>query len=212
MTPDGTQSSLGVTSLTGYNYIGSRGRSGREHAANGVPPVELPRPRRESRRERIPARPRFSSAAAAAAAVAHGDGFKPREERSWDEFHPDLDIGALFPVFSADEVDGIKKPAPSSTFDGRNSSPAFGDGVTRIAAEVGEAQTNGNVCDRNSTAPSVVTITPKRRPGRPPRRPDSMLKGIGTPEVPKIIPLPGFNPREKLTLPKPAFRRLVPQV
>ena len=33
-----------------------------------------------------------------------------------------------------------------------------------------------------------------------------MLKGIGTPDVPKIVPLPGPNPREKLTLPKPSFR------
>jgi NuA3 HAT complex component NTO1 len=37
-----------------------------------------------------------------------------------------------------------------------------------------------------------------------------MLKGIGTPEVPKVVPLPGFNPREKLTLPKPSFRALNP--
>ena len=210
LTPEGMESAvLGIFS-GGYNYTGSRGRLGRENLANGVPPVEFPRPRRESRRERIPARPRFSSAAAAAAAVAHGDGFKPREERSWDEFHPDLDIGALFPVFRADEVDGIKKPAPSSSFDGRNGSPAFGEGAKQSATDVGEAQTNGNVCDRNPATTSVVEITPKRRPGRPPRRADSMLKGIGTPEIPKVIPLPGFNPREKLTLPKPSFRRLDP--
>ena len=37
-----------------------------------------------------------------------------------------------------------------------------------------------------------------------------MLKGIGTPEMPKLIPLPGFNPREKLTLPKPSFRSVNP--
>lgn len=210
LTPEGTELAVEGIGPGGYNSTGSRGRLGRENVANGVPPVEYPRPRRESRRERVPARPRFSSAAAAAAAVVHGDGFKPREERSWDEFHPDLDIGALFPVFSADEVDGIKRPAANSLFDGRNGSPAFGEGTKQFVTEDGEAQTDGKLYDRNSATPGAVETTPKRRPGRPPRRVDSMLKGIGTPEVPKVIPLPGFNPREKLTLPKPSFRRLYP--
>jgi len=53
-------------------------------------------------------------------------------------------------------------------------------------------------------------MTPRRRPGRPFRRPDSMLKGIGAPDVPKFVPLPGPNPREKLTLPKPSFRPVDP--
>ena len=199
---DGTEVPVGGTGPGGYNYTGPRGRVGRENAANGVQPVEFPRPRRESRRERVPTRPRFSSAAAAAAAVVHGDGFKPREERSWEEFHQDLDIGALFPVFPSDEVDGIKKPTPASSFDDRNGSPFRG--------EDGETPTNGDRHDRDSATPGAADSTPKRRPGRPPRRVDSMLKGIGTPEVPKVVPLPGFNPREKLTLPKPSFRALNP--
>ena len=199
---DGTEIPVGGTGPGGYNYVGPRGRVGRENAANGVQPVEFPRPRRESRRERVPTRPRFSSAAAAAAAVVHGDGFKPREERSWEEFHQDLDVGALFPVFSADEVDGIKKPTPTSSFDDRNGSPGRGD--------EGENRMNGDRHDRDSATPGANDDTPRRRPGRPPRRADSMLKGIGTPEVPKVVPLPGFNPREKLTLPKPSFRPLDP--
>ena len=210
MTPEGTELAIGETGAGDYNSTGSRGRPGRESGANGMPPVEYPRARRESRRERVPARPRFSSAAAAAAAVVHGDGFKPREERSWDEFHPDLDIGTLFPVFRADEVDGIKKPTANPLFDGRVVSPALGQGNKQFMTQDGEAQTNGNPYDHSIAAPPVVQVIPKRRPGRPPRRLDSMLKGIGTPEVPKVIPLPGFNPREKLTLPKPSFRRLDP--
>ncbi|KAK4698094.1 hypothetical protein P7C71_g52, partial [Lecanoromycetidae sp. Uapishka_2] len=142
-----------------------------------------------------------SSAAAAAAAVVHGDGFKPREERGWEEFHQDLDIGAPFPVFSADEVDGIKKPTSASNFDNRNGSPSLGDA---------EGLANGDRHDRSSVTPGGADTTPRRRPGRPPRRTDSMLKGIGTPEVPKVVPLPGFNPREKLTLPKPSFRAMNP--
>ena len=207
--PDGTEKPVGGTGPGGYNYVGPRGRVGRENAENGVQPVEYPRPRRESRRERAPARPRFSSAAAAAAAVVQGDGFKPREERSWEEFHQDLDIGALFPVFSADEVDGIKRPSPSSSFDERNHTFSQ-DRDKRLATEDAEALLDGDRHDRGSATPVDADRTPRRRPGRPSRGPDSMLKGIGTPEVPKVVPLPGFNPREKLTLPKPSFHRLDP--
>ena len=195
---DGTETPVGGTGPGGYNYIGPRGRVGRENAANGIQPVDFPRPRRESRRERVPTRPRFSSAAAAAAAVVHGDGFKPREERSWEEFHPDLEIGALFPVFSADEVDGIKKQPSGSSFEDRNDSPG------RVDDD--EDQMNGHGHERDFATPGANDSTPRRRPGRPLRRADSMLKGIGTPEVPKVVPLPGFNPREKLTLPTPSFR------
>ncbi|KAG8527058.1 uncharacterized protein KY384_008487 [Bacidia gigantensis] len=159
----------------------------------------------------MPARPRISSAAAAAAAVAHGDGFKPREERGWEEFHQDLDIEASFPVFCSYEVDGIKKTplkTPSEL------SEAVRQRRRTLDAD-GRQMVNGNgrrtplAQDEayNSTSPNG---TPKRRPGRP-RRTESMLKGIGiSPDVPKLIPPPGFNPREKLTLPKPSFRPLDP--
>jgi len=204
---DGTEVLVGGGGPGGYSYTGPRGKVGRENAANGVLPVAYPRPRRESRRERVPARPRFSSAAAAAAAVVHGDGFKPREERGWEEFHPDLDIYAKLPVFSAEEVDGIKKHSPNSTL-----------GTPGGVAEGNWPQANGNgrrtpsahEDESNSGTPRSATITPRRRPGRPPRRLDSMLKGIGTPDIPRIVPPPGFNPREKLTLPKPSFRALDP--
>ena len=213
--PDGNETLVGGGGPGGYNYVGPRGRVGRENAANGVQPVAYsPRPRRESRRERAPARPRFSSAAAAAAAVVHGDGFKPREERGWEEFHQDLDIEASFPVFSSYEVDGIKKPTPKSSSDMQD----IGRG--RLGqSEDADFRTNGagnrtpSAHDEayNSASPSAVDIgSTRRRSGRPFRRADSMLKGIGTPEVPKVVPLPGFNPREKLTLPKPSFRRVDP--
>lgn len=219
---DGTEIPVGGTGPGGYNYIGPRGRIGRENAANGLQPVVYQRPRRESRRER-PARPRFSSAAAATAAVVHGDGFKPREERGWEEFHQDLDIDAKFPIFSADEVDGIIKPPPTplSKEAGSNDFVLLEDGDTSSAFELHsmerkESQENGEVGRVSSQSdeaslhtqyPDDSLLTPsRRRPGRPPRRIDSMLKGIGTPDIPKVVPLPGPNPREKLTLPKPSFR------
>lgn len=225
---DGTEIPVGGTGPGGYNYVGPRGRIGRENAANGIQPVVYERPRREPRRER-PARPRFSSAAAATAAAVQGDGFKPREERSWEEFHQDLDIEAKFPIFCADEVDGIPRPAssPRSNESGINGSSTFEDGsVPQITdhqlvdlkesqgnLDIGEPTSQGDDTPSRAQFLDVNGNTPlKRRPGRPPRRPGSMLKGIGTPDVPKIVPLPGPNPREKLTLPKPSFRLLDPFV
>lgn len=225
---DGTEIPVGGTGPGGYNYVGPRGRIGRENAANGIQPVVYDRPRREPRRER-PARQRFSSAAAATAAAVQGDGFKPREERSWEEFHQDLDIEAKFPIFCADEVDGITRPAssPRSNESGINGSSTLEDvNMPQITepqlvvlkesqgnldtgeptSQVDDAASRAQLLDVNGNTPL------KRRPGRPPRRPGSMLKGIGTPDVPKIVPLPGPNPREKLTLPKPSFRLLDPFV
>ena len=225
---DGTEIPVGGTGPGGYNYVGPRGRIGRENAANGIQPVVYERPRREPRRER-PARQRFSSAAAATAAAVQGDGFKPREERSWDEFHQDLDIEAKFPIFCADEVDGITRPAssPRSNESGINGSSTLEDiNMPQIIEpqlavpkesqgnlDTGEPTSQGDDAASRAQPLDVNGNTSlKRRPGRPPRRPGSMLKGIGTPDVPKIVPLPGPNPREKLTLPKPSFRLLDPFV
>ncbi len=220
---DGTEIPVGGTGPGGYNYVGPRGRVGRENAANGIQPVVYERPRRESRRER-PARPRFSSAAAATAAAVQGDGFKPREERCWEEFHQDLDIEAKFPVFCAEEVDGIMKPTSSlqpikepilNGLSAAQHGSAIGTQEHQYV-ELKEPQENGEIGKQFSHGDEVPSQTQlsngnsttpmKRRPGRPPRRPGSMLKGIGTPDAPKVVPLPGPNPREKLTLPKPTFR------
>src|SRR5579871_1890137 len=89
------------------NFTGSRTRSSRPDSEQQTytshsPTVTYTRPRRD-RREPTP---RFSSAAAAATAMSQNEGYKPREERGWEEFHPDLDIDADLMVFSADEVDG----------------------------------------------------------------------------------------------------------
>ena len=176
------------------------------------PPATVPaRPRRESRRDRTSARPRFSSAAAAAAAVAQGDGFKPREERGWEEFHEDLDIEVAFPVFSSREVDGSKFARPQDP-----QTPQSGRSIGNAVGHDGTPQVNGQashspVPDRAARSSASPAFTPKRKAGRPFRRVDAMLKGIGiSPDSPKMIPPPGFNPREKLTLPKPSFQPLLP--
>jgi NuA3 HAT complex component NTO1 len=125
-------------------------------------------------------RQRFSSAAAAAAASQANDGYKPREERSWEEFHPDLDIEQSLDLFSADEVDG------------------------RHVDALAESETPLPL-----PAMFVPLETPvKRKPGRPPKRPESMLSGLGSPPAPRILPLPTHNPKERLNLPKPQYRKI----
>ena len=146
--------------------------------------VSTPRSSRP-RRTAPSARPRYSTATAAAAAVAHGDGYKPREERGWEEFHPDLDLDSAFAVLDSREVDGIKKAA---------SDTLSLDALLSDEEEVFSP----------STGPSSG---PRKRPGRPPRgKSDPMLNGLLDPQTPKVVPPPGPNPRERLTLPKPSYR------
>lgn len=64
---------------------------------------------RSNRTQRRPGQPRYSTAAAAAAARPHDD-YKPREERGWEEYHPDLDLESAFPMISSEYVDGISAP------------------------------------------------------------------------------------------------------
>jgi NuA3 HAT complex component NTO1 len=147
------------------------------------PPSTRPRRDRDRNRDRRPTatpRPRYSSAAAAAAASQASDGYKPREERSWEEFHPNLDIDQGLTLFSADHVDG------------RN--------LDTLIIE-------------SDVPPPLASFVPmetpiKRKPGRPPKRPESMLSGLGSPPAPRILPLPTHNPKERLNLPKPAYRNV----
>lgn len=174
-----------VLALTPKAEPFSRARSRTSRPANKKM-VSTPRVSARSR-NRGATRPRYSTAAAATAAAAHGDGYKPREERGWEEFHPDLDLDADFAVILSEEVDGrVKKP---------------------LLGESGD----DTLVDADDYGSAYGTSTPSRkRPGRPPRRTDSMLQALLTPEAPKFVPPPGPNPRERLTLPKPSFRELDP--
>ncbi|KAF1984234.1 hypothetical protein K402DRAFT_406203 [Aulographum hederae CBS 113979] len=142
--------------------------------------------------------PRYTTATAAAAAV-QSEGYKPREERGWEEFHPDLDIEAELFALDADEVDGIAMP----NFARADKLLLFGRGKSQ-----GE--------DDRPTTPDVDTVhvggpvtTPRKKgPGRPPRRTETMLNGLGSPPAPRIIPIPTHNPKERLNLSKPQFRKV----
>ena len=202
----------GSTRAESYNRTGSGAGVGILKVLESVEPTMLNTPersrrsRRESRRERQSVtRPRYSSAAAAAAAVVQGDGFKPREERGWEEFHEHLDIDGQLPVFPSGIIDGTIKADTPTTPQMNGFDP---DGA------LGENQEDMSMNGINDVPTPQELATPpqlfKRRPGRPPRSSSAMLKGIGNLDSPKIVPAPGPNPREKLTLPKPSFRLVDP--
>ncbi|KAJ6107701.1 hypothetical protein N7523_009024 [Penicillium sp. IBT 18751x] len=148
-------------------------------------PPSVTRPRRDKSQNRG----RFPSSTAAALALQQGDGYKPREERGWEEFHPDLDIDGKLAVFTSEEVDTVEP----------------------IANMLGLESLNGISTDSSTGTPvgypsELISPAPfKRRPGRPPRRPEAILNALFH-QGPKVIPPPGPNPRERLTLPKPSFR------
>jgi NuA3 HAT complex component NTO1 len=228
---DGNEIPVGGTGPGGYNYIGPRGRIGRQNAAMGLVPQVYSRRDRSTRTRTVLPRSqqppmRFSSAAQVAA-VVQSDGYKPREERAWEEFHPNLDIDAALRAFSAAEVEGIDETRP----------------VTPGAPQSAEGSTNGlrtpNGLEGSKTksetgTPTVsvngqlLTIaipgTPgggKRKPGRPPKDPVAFWaaraaaklgKGSSpsaiTPKSHKAMPpVTNINAKERLTLPQPSYRK-----
>lgn len=182
------------------NSSSSRGRSEQEAEPQPVqlppppppPPVPTTPPPARPKREKNPSQNqgRYTSSSAAALALQNGDGYKPREERGWEEFHPEMDIDARFAVFSAEDVDAPPPDAEPSNVESVYGSSLDGE---KSAAEPFNFDT---------AAPSPTP--PRRRPGRPPRRGHSMLNGLGTSNSPGLPS--GNNPQEKLTLPKPSFR------
>lgn len=235
MEEDGTEIPVGGTGPGGYNYVGPRGRIGRENMANGVQPVVYPRRDRSTRartsqpqNQQQPAM-RFSSAAQAAA-VVQSDGYKPREERAWEEFHPNLDIEAPLRAFSAEEVEGIPKTMPLTP--GALNSPELAingsNGIYSI--EVPKSMSEGEGTPSGSaTSDTIITFaipgTPgggKRRPGRPPKDPVAFFaaraaklsQGLTlpiaqkSPKTPKVVAPPqNVNAKERLTLPQPSYRK-----
>lgn len=200
------------------NYTGSRTRSARHEPEQQTPltsrspAATFIRPRPDNSEPT----PRYSSAAAAATAMTQSEGYKPREERSWEEFHPDLDLDVELPVFAADEVDGRYSGGvtPRSGLFPPNKSMNENGAAAAVDNALLTQQTTPTVNHELSQdgpqtdIPALSISLIKRRPGRPPRRQESMLNGLGSPPAPRIVPLPTHNPKERLNLPKPNFRRV----
>ena len=155
------------------------------------------------------------TSAAAVAAGVQNEGYKPREERGWEEFHPNLDIDATLLIFPSQDVDGIAKPSP----------PAPAPALFQDAPTAGDA---AQVKDPNATptssmeeAPNALSNpqlvaslgmgpgTPWRRRGRP-RYAESLFAvrpETSSPKTLKPLPIRSQNAKEKLDLKLPAFRK-----
>ena len=225
---DGSETPVGGTGPGGYAYSGPRARVGGERSTHRATSATTPTPATLRRREPTMATPRYSSAAAVAAAVVQGDGYKPREERGWEELHPNLDVDAKFTVYSADEVDGTQVAVTASSSSVAQLSlnhvqsplPSGGDGDAMEGVEASAPSStlalNGNQAEPHpqtnddDTSEIVFNQPKKRRVGRPSRRAEKAPERVLSPLTPKVVPPPGPNPREKLTLPRPTFRRIDP--
>ncbi|ORY63442.1 uncharacterized protein BCR38DRAFT_344909 [Pseudomassariella vexata] len=154
----------------------------------------------------------ISSAAAVAAAVVQSEGYKPREERGWEEFHPNLDIEGTFMVFHADDVDGTAKPTLDSL-----SAQSLGTDRTEVESPLKDpngisgSATNPALLQANGAAFSGLGITPgtpsRRRSGRP-RDLYFPNRDLGaTPKAPKVLPIHNQTPKERLDLKLPQYRK-----
>lgn len=155
----------------------------------------------------------FSSAAAVAAAVVQSEGYKPREERGWEEFHPNLDIEATFMIFHSEDVDGIAKSTPPTPSRHTRSTPMNGVSTpSKDAASGSVVNTPNGLSNAGDSQSMILDTTPRRRVGRPPRESASLYairppEIIATPRTPKVLPIHNQTPKERLDLKQPSYRK-----
>lgn len=156
----------------------------------------------------------WGSAAAVAASVKQAEDYKPREERSWEDFHPDLNIDGTFIVLRSEEVDGILPDIPETPVGQTPGTPLNGSltpsrGVN--PASTGNTPNPQGHSDSNPPEPPTLG-TPSRRPRRPTRDVVSFyssrpLDFATTPKTPKILPIHNQTPKERLDLKLPSYRK-----
>lgn len=185
---------------------------------NGESPSVMPR-RERSTRSRASASEeleemRWGSAAAVAASVKQAEDYKPREERSWEEFHPNLDIERTFMIFSADEVDGVARDTPSTPALQTPGTP-LANGSMTPSRHINPASTGNTPNPQGKTdanASDTQNGTPSRRSRRPTREVVSFFTArpldlAPTPRTPKILPIHNQTPKERLDLKLPSYRK-----
>ncbi|KAG5944336.1 hypothetical protein E4U53_006898 [Claviceps sorghi] len=157
---------------------------------------------------------RWGSAAAVAASVKQAEDYKPREERSWEEFHPNLDIDKAFMVFSAEDVDGVSRGTPTTPAMQQSGTPlAHGSMTPSRQLHPGSTGTTPNPQGKMEANPSdAQSGTPSRRSRRPMRDVVSFYTSrpsdLGTtPRTPKILPISNQTPKERLDLKLPSYRK-----
>lgn len=176
----------------------------------GVPPRE------RSTRTRAAADGQFGFAAAVAASVKQADDYKPREERSWEEFHPNLDVERSFMVFRSEEVDGtVQETANTSAI---HQTPGTPLNSSMTPSKQPNSMSTGNTptaSSKHETDPfDNVNATPTRRSRRPTRDVISFygsrpldLAVPTTPKTPKVLPIKNQTAKEKLDLKQPSYRK-----
>jgi len=161
----------------------------------------------------------ISSAAAVAAAVVQSEGYKPREERGWEEFHPNLDIESTFMTYHADDVDGTVRSAPGTpsaprsvsdlnTLNHNAVSPSKDHAATILASAADTpAMDSASTPMGQGTLPG--TPTRSRRVVRPPRDSFYPMRTELTngPKVPTVLPIHNQTPKERLDLKLPSYRK-----
>ncbi|KAI0023266.1 PHD-finger domain-containing protein [Xylariomycetidae sp. FL0641] len=197
----------------------SRSRSRPSLANDAASPSIMPPRRERSTRTRVATRAddndemQISSAAAVAAAVVHSEGYKPREERGWEEFHPNLDIDGTFMLFHAEDVDGTAKALPETPsgrsfgIDPHETGSPSKDPSSASLTNTPNGPPNGTAAAASS---SLVATTPtRRRPSRQLR--DSLYatrpETNPPPNTPTPLPIQGQNNKEKLDLKQPSYRK-----
>ncbi|KAL9948069.1 hypothetical protein ACHAQF_003489 [Verticillium nonalfalfae] len=151
----------------------------------------------------------FSSAAAVAAAVAQNEGYKPREERGWEEFHPNLDIEATFKVFRSEEVDGLSQQpvAPATPVALSSSNHASSTPLREVNPE-----STGNTPNPGAESQPGASESPqKRRATRPTRESASYFSlrdvpAAAVPKTPQVLPIRNQTAKERLDLKAPSYR------
>lgn len=150
-------------------------------------------------------------------------GYKPREERSYLEFHPDLDVGMALRVMSAEDVDGDNYrpptlPSAEAVPEPQNTSSASQQDSgahtmlpIRTASDAQPPPTPGlehipSIFDSDDLVVSdlVQPVTPASRPSRLAATTGRRGGPGRPPKTPK--PPPPKPPAEVLNLPKPSYR------
>ncbi|KAM0411921.1 hypothetical protein ACHAPD_010144 [Fusarium lateritium] len=195
----------------------SRSRAAAREAINGPSPSLMPRRERGARTRAAGNEDleemQWGSAAAMATAVKQAEDYKPREERSWEDFHPNLDIEATFLVLRSEQVDGIPQEQPDMSAIPMLTTPLD---ETRTPSRQPNPASTGNTPNpqgrSDSNAADAPTETPLRRPRRPTRDVVSFYSSrpldlMTTPKTPKILPIQNQTPKEKLDLKLPSYRK-----
>lgn len=194
----------------------SRSRTAARQALNSGSPSVMPR-RDRGARTRATANDdleemHWGSAAAMAASVKQAEDYKPREERSWEDFHPNLDIEGTFMILRADEVDGIPHGSPTTPAATQTPGPPLNISMTP-SRQVKPSSTGNTPNPQDQNHPEVPNGgTPSRRSRRSTRDVVSFynarpLDFATTPKTPKILPINNQTPKEKLDLKLPSYRK-----